>query len=67
MYNTTVIKLYADSMAMIIWGDIIPSTGDYDTVKSNPSSVDDPSTHVMKYSSYQLSMSVVFNLKYILG
>ena len=39
----------------------------YDTVKSTLSSMDDTYAHVIDYRSYWLSMSVVFNLKYILG
>ena len=39
----------------------------YDTVKSNPSSMHDPSQHVMEYISKWFSMSVVFTLKDILG
>ena len=45
----------------------MPATGSYDTVKSNPSIMDDPSAHVMEYISYWLSVSVVFTLKDILG
>ena len=43
------------------------ATCEYDTVKPNPSSMDDPAAHILEYISYWLSMSVFFNLKYILG
>ena len=42
-------------------------TGAQDTVKSNPSSMDDPYAHVLEQISYWLSMAVVFTLKHILG
>ena len=33
----------------------------------NPSIMDDPSTNVIEYRSYWLSISIFFTLKYILG
>ena len=45
----------------------MPDTGTYDIVKSTPSRMDDPSAHILEYRSYQLSISVVFTLKDILG
>ena len=45
----------------------MPAPGEYDTVNSTPSIMDDPYSHVLYYISYWLSMSVVFTLKYILG
>ena len=45
----------------------MPATGAYDTVKSNPSIMDDPYAHFLEYISYWLSMSVVFTPKDILG
>ena len=47
--------------------DLIPETGAYDTVKFNPSRMDDPYAHVLEYRSYLLSMPVFFTLEYILG
>ena len=57
----------ADAIATTIQREQIPSTGAQDIVKSNPSSMDDPSTHICEYRSYWLSMSVVFTLKDNLG
>ena len=44
----------------------MPATGAYDTVKST-SSMDDTSVHFLEYRPYQLLMSVVLTLKYVLG
>ena len=54
-------------MAMMIQREIMPATGVYETVKSNPSSMDDSSAHVLEYSSYWFSISVILTLKDILG
>ena len=56
-----------DTIAMMTQRKQVPATGEYDKVKSNPSSMGDPSAHVLKYKSYLLSMPVVLTLKYILG
>ena len=45
-----------DEIYMIILRERIPATGVYDTVKSTPSSMYDPSAHVIEYISYWLSM-----------
>ena len=45
----------------------MPATSAQDIVKSTPSSMYDSSEHVIDQRSYWLSMSVIFNLKYILG
>ena len=47
--------------------ELMPETGAYETMKSAPSIMDDPSAHVLEYMSYLLSMSVVLTLKDILG
>ena len=66
MSKTKIIKPYEYAMTMIMQIYLMPSTGDYDTVKSTPSDMDDPSAHVLECKSYLLSISVVFTLKYIL-
>ena len=66
MSNKKIIKPYEDAMTIIMQIDLMPSTGDYDTLNSSPSRMDDPSAHVLECKSYLLSMSVVFTLKYIL-
>ena len=66
MSKTKIIKPYEDAMKMIMQIYLMPSTGDYDTVKSISSSMDYSSAYVLEYKSYLLSMSVVFTLKYIL-
>ena len=58
---------YSYTIAMIIRRGRMPATGAYYTVKSTTSSMDCPSTHVLEYRSYWLSMSVVFTLKDIMG
>ena len=67
MSKTKIVKYSAYEMAMMIWREIIAETGVYETVKSTPSSMDDPSVHVLEYRSYLFSVSVVFTLKDILG
>ena len=66
MSKTKIIKPSEYAMEKIMQIDLMPSTGVYDTVKSSPSIMDDPSAHVLECKSYLLSMSVVFTLKYIL-
>ena len=58
---------YAESIAMIMRRERMPAIGAYDTMKSNTSSMDDLSANVLDYSSYWLSMSVIFTLKNIMG
>ena len=67
MSNTNRMRPSVEAIAMIMWMERMPSTGALDTVNSNPSRMDDSSAHIIEYSSYWLSMSVVFTLKYILG
>ena len=55
--------LYADGIATIMQRGQMSATCAYDTVKWTPSSMDDPSAHVLEYISYWLLMSVVFTLK----
>ena len=57
----------ADAIAMMIRREKIPANGAYDTVKSTPSIMIDPSAHVLEYKLSLFSMSVVFTLKPILG
>ena len=54
-------------MEMMMQRYIIPATNVYETVKSKTSSMDYPYAHVLEYSSYGLSISVLLTLKYILG
>ena len=67
MSKTRIINPSADAMDIIIQREQITATGAYETVNPTPLSMDDPSSHVLGYRSYWLSMSVVFNLKDILG
>ena len=46
-----------DSIAMVVRRDWMPDTGEYYTVNSTPSIMDDPSAHILDYKSYRLSMS----------
>ena len=52
---------------MMIQRELIPETGAYETVKSTPSGMYNPSARVMEYISHLLSISVFFHLKNILG
>ena len=52
---------------MVVWRNIMPSTGAYDTMNSTPSIIYYLYAHVFEYRSYWLSMSVFFTLKYSLG
>ena len=65
--KTTRIRTSEDAFAMIMKREQMLDAVEYDTVQSNSSNMDDPSSHVLGYESYWLSMSVVFTLKYILG
>ena len=47
MSKTKIIKPYEYAMKMIMQIYLMPSTGDYDTVKSIPSRMDDPYAHVL--------------------
>ena len=67
MYKTKIIKISADSMMMMMQIDLMPETSVHETVTSTTSRVDDPYALVVEYSSYLLSISVVFSLQYILG
>ena len=53
-------------MAIMTQRDLMTEIGVYETVKSTPSSMDDPSAHFLEYISYLLSISVDFTLKDIL-
>ena len=44
----------AEGISIIIQRDRVKSTGSYDTVNSNPSSVDDPYARALEYISYWL-------------
>ena len=48
MSQTKIIKSSADIMSMMMWIYIMPETGAYEIVESNPSSMDDASAHVLK-------------------
>ena len=60
-------RTYVDAIYIMMQREQIPDTGAYDTLKSTPSRMDDPSARVFDHKSYLLSMSVIFTLKYILG
>ena len=47
-----IIRPSADAMAMKMRGYRMPPPGEYEAVKSTPSSMDDPSAHFMEYRSY---------------
>ena len=57
----------ADAIYIIMQRELMPSIVSYDTLNSTPSSMDDPYAHVLEYRSYWLSISVFYNLKYMLG
>ena len=65
--NTNIMRPYAEAIAMIMHRERMPATGAYNTLKSTPSIMDDPYAHVLEYNSDWLSISVVFNLKDIMG
>ena len=67
MYKKNRMRPSSEAIDMIIWREWMPTTVALHTVKSNPSSMDDPSENVLEYRLYWLSTSVVFTLKYILG
>ena len=46
---------------------LMPATGVYEKVKLTSWSTDYPSEQVIEYMSYWLSISIILNLKYILG
>ena len=52
MSNIKMIMPYADEILLMIPRYLMPSTGAYETVKSNTSSMDQPSTQVLEYRSY---------------
>ena len=49
MSKREIIMPSADAIAMMMWKDRIPDTGEYYTVKSTPSIIDDPFAHVLDY------------------
>ena len=67
MSETKIIRPSADEIAMMTQRDWMSATGAYKTVKSTPSRMDYPYSHVMVYISYWLSMSVFKTPKSILG
>ena len=46
--NIRTINPYADAISMMIQKYIMPATGAYDTLKENPSRMDDPYAHVLE-------------------
>ena len=46
MSKTKIMRPSVDAISMIMQRERMPSTGYYDTVKSTPSSMDDPSAQV---------------------
>ena len=51
MSNTKRIKPSEDSIAMMIRRDLMPATGEYETVKSTTSILYDPYVNVLYYRS----------------
>ena len=47
MSNTKTSKPYEDAIEIIMRRERIPYTGVYETTQSTPSSMDDPSIHVL--------------------
>ena len=47
MYKAKIIIPYTDSVAMIMWRDIMPEIGEYETVFTTPSIVYDTYLHVL--------------------
>ena len=64
MSKIQIVRPSVDVIVMVIRMERMPVTGEYDTVKSTPSSTYYLSTNVLEYRSYFLSLSVVFTLKY---
>ena len=62
-----IINPSSDEIKMMIRRDLIPATGVYKTVNSTPSIMNYPSTYVIEYWQYWLSISVALTLRYILG
>ena len=54
MSKTKIMRPSADVITVIMQREQMPATGLYDTVKSTPSSMDDPYAHVIEYKSYLL-------------
>ena len=52
MSKTKIIRPSVDAIVMIMRRERMPATGAYDKVKSTPSSMDDPSAHVLYYKPY---------------
>ena len=48
MPKTKTINPFADVIAMMMQRDIMPATFSYEKVKTAPSSMDDPSSHVLE-------------------
>ena len=67
MSNKKRMRPSTEAIAIIIKRERMTATGAYNTVKSNPSSMDDLSTNVLEHRSNLLSMSVFLTLKDILG
>ena len=60
MSETRIIRPSAYAIEMMTQRERIPlATGEYDTVKSTTSRMDDKYTHVLEYISYLLSMLVL--------
>ena len=52
MSNIRITYPFADAISIITQTDLMTETSVYETVKFTPSSVDEPSTHVIEYRSY---------------
>ena len=63
MSKTKRIRYSADSIAITMQRERMLATVEYNTVKSNPSSMYYPSAHVIEYRSFFL-MSVSFSWRY---
>ena len=52
MSKKKLIRPSKDAITMIMQRERVPANIPYDTVKSTPSGMDDPSAHLMEYISY---------------
>ena len=52
MSRTKIMRPSADEIDMMMQRGCMPATGTYDIVYSTPSTVDDPSAHILEYKPY---------------
>ena len=51
-HQEKIMRPSADHIFMMLRREWMPATSTYDTMKSTPSIMDDPSAHVLEYRSY---------------